>query len=350
MEQPGEQGSSEAHRFFDFRSRRKAGDCVGLISYLDDPAPHIRRGAAKALGKLQYQPAEAALIDAMSDGEMGDEAVKSLGKLRSTRAVDPMLALLGHGMPRVADFQIISALGKIGDDRASARLVEALDTRESWYEATEALGKLGTEEGHEAIVAHPPSLSRWWTRLTWTEARAGKDRRVARDEDRLVRPAVRVIPATIMSLILNFVSLGLAVVTAVLANSSLVWSCGGVLAITAFVFAVWPRKYKFPGLLKAAKPLPEGAAVLGNWDSARSKILFSWVWFTLPEVLVLAVTYLSGVALIGIWIVGAIFTIAACAMCSRLARATAWQHHKTSVLLSDRDDTYDEWQLFTATR
>jgi HEAT repeat protein len=96
----------------------------------------LRREAARSLAHLGGDEAVHALINALTgdDAALCAVAVHWLGELRDPRAVQPLLAALERAM-RAGDTaragEIVRALGTLGSERATPRLV-ALVERRSW--------------------------------------------------------------------------------------------------------------------------------------------------------------------------------------------------------------------------
>ena len=81
------------------------------------------------------------------DSDVCDAAVETLGKICDTRAVEPLIEVLGDEEGFEERIYAAEALGNIGDERAIEPLITALGD-DNWYvrdRATQALKKLGHE-------------------------------------------------------------------------------------------------------------------------------------------------------------------------------------------------------------
>ncbi len=140
-------------RLFDGR----AAPLLRKLVVAEDPG--VRSRAAVSLGRLRDVAAVPSLIDALwiaPSGYEREEAVRWLGHLRDTRALDPLISLLPEAHTR---HLVVVAMGELGDSRAFAPLVEVL----GWDRNTNVrdgvmrgLGVLGDPRGIDVIV---PRLS-----------------------------------------------------------------------------------------------------------------------------------------------------------------------------------------------
>jgi HEAT repeat protein len=133
-----------------------------LIAALQQPNPHVRQAAAKALALLGDPGAIRPLIDSFrvqSDG-MEDEditawqdAAKALASF-GTRALESLLSCLRDEDANVRAWSA-DALGQAGDPHALRPLVSALTDkdRQVRIDAAVALGELGDAEAGDALVA-----------------------------------------------------------------------------------------------------------------------------------------------------------------------------------------------------
>lgn len=110
-----------------------------LRQCLGHPDEGVRREALRSLVRIGGPAAVEAIIDCLDpsrDPVLRHLAAVSLGALRSSRAVEPLLAVVTEGDLFLRTFSLkkdaLAALGKIGDRRAAALLVELLGTRH-WF-------------------------------------------------------------------------------------------------------------------------------------------------------------------------------------------------------------------------
>ncbi len=126
-----------------------------LIAALQDKNKDVRRAAAEALGKIRDTRAVEPLIAALKKDEewyVHKTAAEALGQIGDVRAVEPLIVALKEGdMRRVS----AEALGKIGDTRAVEPLIATLKDKDSdvCKAAAEALGKLGDDRAIEPLIA-----------------------------------------------------------------------------------------------------------------------------------------------------------------------------------------------------
>lgn len=109
-----------------------------LIACVKDPAPHIRSMSVSALGRIGDDRAVPSLIEALGYPEAGSETTQALGSLGAP-AVQPLLDRFLSAEPRV-QLLIIEALGLCGDPRAEHVLAEALRDPQSSVRAAAATG------------------------------------------------------------------------------------------------------------------------------------------------------------------------------------------------------------------
>lgn len=131
---------------------------------LNDRDTAVRQDAAKALGCIGSSVALEALTKALMDLDVRPFAVEALGKLKDPRAVDTLIDVVtGKGRPAnvrkvhacgddsgeldVEEMEVqifaVGALAEIGEDRAIAPLIRALQDTRLRSDAAKALGKLG---------------------------------------------------------------------------------------------------------------------------------------------------------------------------------------------------------------
>jgi HEAT repeat protein len=127
-----------------------------LVALLDEGVPAQRRVAAIALGQLAAFDVVDALLNALHDDDPDVRAaiIDALGRQRSGRALQPLLAVLGDEEERGAlRARAVRALGAIGDPAAVGALLDALsdDVEAVRLRAAEALGRLGDERAVSAL-------------------------------------------------------------------------------------------------------------------------------------------------------------------------------------------------------
>ncbi len=119
-----------------------------LIELLLDPDPDVRADAAAALGRMRVAEATEPLLGNLENDPEGDvriQAVRALAKIRSKQAVEPLIRCLNaNGYPHLdqsvddmeycssweVQSQTLSALGEIGDQRASGPVIMLLEHEE----------------------------------------------------------------------------------------------------------------------------------------------------------------------------------------------------------------------------
>jgi HEAT repeat protein len=142
---------------------KERDEAMGILSHLpgwypagplldlaeDNPNPIVRRGVLKALGRVGEE-ALARLFKLLEDPDPGmrEETAKTLGRVRSQRAEDALLGALDGEETIEIQEAIIEALGKLGSQRATQRLVAFLTQEKLALTAATALGRIG---GTEAI-------------------------------------------------------------------------------------------------------------------------------------------------------------------------------------------------------
>ncbi len=123
------------------------------LVYSEDPDMRVR--AAVALGRLGDRAAVPGLIDGLwiaDEEELREAAVRELGWLRDTRAVEPLINLIPELRLR---YLTVVALGDIGDTRALAPLLEMLDWEHHSNvrdNIVRALGQIGDPRALPSIV------------------------------------------------------------------------------------------------------------------------------------------------------------------------------------------------------
>jgi HEAT repeat protein len=135
------------------------GDVEGLIKALNHPEDiNLQVGSAEALGRLGGERAVEALIDALMNSQIHwvrYAAAKGLGAIGDPRALVALIAALKDPVENLR-YLAVQALGMLGDRRAVAPLKQAvkkkLESSLVRNEATLALIKLGALE-YEELVA-----------------------------------------------------------------------------------------------------------------------------------------------------------------------------------------------------
>jgi HEAT repeat protein len=124
------------------------------------PEAKIRKEIVKSLAKIAPQSGENTLISMLDDldRDVVRQVIFSLGVLRSKAAVQPLLDIVTVSDAFLKKLELkklaVAALGRIGDHRSTATLVDVLTTRgwlapRRWLElksaTAAALGQLGDE-------------------------------------------------------------------------------------------------------------------------------------------------------------------------------------------------------------
>lgn len=125
----------------------------GLTIALHDPNKDVRISAANALGSIQHRDACNALIAALQDEHINVRyaAVEALSKIPSQQSVIPLTQIL-EGNEEWLKLPAISALGHIGDYRATPYLMKMTQNPLYLQTAVEALGNIGDERGIPCIL------------------------------------------------------------------------------------------------------------------------------------------------------------------------------------------------------
>ncbi len=189
-----------------------------LMRCLDDPDKVVRGSAAFTLGFLGDPSCGEALVAATydRDGSVRSDAVRSLGWLKIREAVPRMLEMLADSDEKLAE-RLITALGEIGDPRATEHLVRFLRQDRLREVALRALEEIADPKtiGHLLawLRAAPENLrskvGRTVSRILWKNS----ERLKVTDEEKvaLVRQAVSDLVAKGTLHDLDLYSLGLAV-------------------------------------------------------------------------------------------------------------------------------------------
>jgi len=102
-----------------------------LIALLEDDTHHVRDQAAQSLGKLKHKRAVQPLINYLNyldrHNQYSEAAVRALGEIGASEAVEPLLLALKTGH-KLMERVVASALGRIGDKRSAKPLLAALSS------------------------------------------------------------------------------------------------------------------------------------------------------------------------------------------------------------------------------
>jgi HEAT repeat protein len=125
-----------------------------LIPLLQDKVKAVREEAAVALAEIG-DAALSSLLDALKHPEwlVRLHAVEALARMRSPRAVEPLLWVLFNDTDQAVREDVVRALGQIGDSRATAFLVTAMKEPRLRTLAVEALGLIGDRSAVPLLVA-----------------------------------------------------------------------------------------------------------------------------------------------------------------------------------------------------
>lgn len=134
-----------------------------LIAVLHDKNPLVRRSAVYALSRPGNVRAVEPLIGVLGDedGDVRYGAVSALHNIRDTRAVEPLASILLHDKSPFTRKHAVHALWYIGDARAVASLITALDDGDEAVrsEAARALDAFGASPDFvESVRAAAQSL------------------------------------------------------------------------------------------------------------------------------------------------------------------------------------------------
>jgi len=134
-----------------------------LVTGLNDDS--TRHEAARSLGKLKSDEAVEPLISQLlsgvgkgsrdaSDLDFLSTCASALGRIGCRRAVDPLISVLNSAPERVGE-SVARSLGVLGDPKAVGPLIAALDNRRTdvWEGAILALGKLGDRQAIEPLTS-----------------------------------------------------------------------------------------------------------------------------------------------------------------------------------------------------
>ena len=122
-----------------------------ILARLDDPDPEVRTEAVRALGRLRSTEAVEALIQRLCDANspIRGEAARALGKIGDPRATPFLISALEKTASEEFQEACIEALGAIGSPESADRLMQLLKEPRAervLVSSAEAVSKLGTLE------------------------------------------------------------------------------------------------------------------------------------------------------------------------------------------------------------
>ncbi|WP_328604424.1 HEAT repeat domain-containing protein [Amycolatopsis sp. NBC_00345] len=122
-------------------------DTPRLLAALGDRDPGARLQAVRFLGRLQATGAVDPLLGLLDDPAAAEEAARALGRIGDARAVDPLIGFVRRNPDLKEAATAVVALGELGDPRAVGFLLECLDERRNrgliGNLAAHALAKIG---------------------------------------------------------------------------------------------------------------------------------------------------------------------------------------------------------------
>jgi len=141
-------------------------DWVGLLEAAATGAPHERWQAIGILGELGDVRAVPALLRALSDSRGTVRpclAAQSLGRLGDPRAVDALIEAAGQDRNEDLRLCAIKSLGLLRSERAVPVLAQRVREADMLLAAAQALARIGTRDGAEAVVeaARDPRRAAW---------------------------------------------------------------------------------------------------------------------------------------------------------------------------------------------
>jgi HEAT repeat protein len=154
-----------------------------LAKCLRHPDIRVAKEAVRSLAKIGDTQAEAAVISALRDASaaLRPQAISSLGGMKSRRAVPLLLQIVGSDDLFLKNLALkinaLAAVAMIGDQQATPRLIELLESRHlvsrsRWLQLKMAiaacLGKLGDERSLHALK----NMARGSGDLAWACAEA----------------------------------------------------------------------------------------------------------------------------------------------------------------------------------
>ncbi|MDF2459683.1 MAG: uncharacterized protein K0S79_2099 [Nitrospira sp.] len=125
-----------------------------LIPLLQDKVKAVREEVAVALAEIG-DAALSSLLDALQHPEwlVRLHAVEALARMRSPRAVEPLLWTLFNDADQAIREDVVRALGLIGDSRATEYLVNVMNEPRLRTLAVEALGQIGDRSAVPLLMA-----------------------------------------------------------------------------------------------------------------------------------------------------------------------------------------------------
>jgi HEAT repeat protein len=142
-----------------------AGDIPSLIHLLNSTDPRVQWQAAEALGACG-EGAVPSLLGVLKSPfipvRLG--AIEALGMIRDTRAISPLIVVLGHDRSLEVRWAAILALGEIGSRDTIPHLVPFLrdPNRYLRYGAATALGRLGWLPENKSDTAYQQIAHQDW--------------------------------------------------------------------------------------------------------------------------------------------------------------------------------------------
>ena len=140
-----------------------------LVKRLDDGSPPVRQNAAIALGTIGdaagFEPLALALAEGPAD--LRFQAATSLAEIDAKRAFDPLMVALTDKDPQVVSAAAL-ALGAINDQRAVEALRAILDHNDGGarFDAAYALAELNDPSGRGFLVGSLADPERAWDAVT----------------------------------------------------------------------------------------------------------------------------------------------------------------------------------------
>ena len=153
----------------EWKTRASAGTAMDFfVAQLAAGDLMARIQAVEALGQIGDARIAPSLLEALKDPNKQVQyiAIKALGELRDTRAVEPLMTILSNAEHGVFRLGAIQTLGVLKDPRATALLTEQLDDASVQVRriATEALGEIGDRGAIDPLlkILNDPSAEVRW--------------------------------------------------------------------------------------------------------------------------------------------------------------------------------------------